>query len=129
MTGAEWIEAAHQGISISITAFAVFLSLFSGYLVVAYSVGKDLSRFQVSVINVVYVLSSLITLSANFGGIRDSLIARQQAAILVPEFPAGPDTDPVTWATAILAVNFLVLVASLVFMSQIRRDGLVKSNT
>lgn len=121
MNGAEWIEISQQASSNALAAFAIFLTMFSGYLVVAYSVGSRLSTFQVSFVNVVYLLSSMTVLWANYASIRDAMAARQQASVLVQQFPMGAAIEPMLVANAILAVNSLFLLGSLIFMYSVRR--------
>ena len=54
MTEAELIQSAQECWANAISVLAVVISVMSAYLIVAYAVGKDLTRQQVSLINVLY---------------------------------------------------------------------------
>ena len=44
----------------ALTALAIYLTIVSGYLVVAYAVGRDLDRFQVLFINAIFFIFATI---------------------------------------------------------------------
>ena len=54
MTEAELVQSAQEAWANAISTLAVVISVMSAYLIVAYAVGKDLTRQQVSLINVLY---------------------------------------------------------------------------
>ena len=56
MTTADWFEWGAQAMSNLAQFFAIFLTLTSAYLVMAFVAGKGLSRGQLVLINTFYVL-------------------------------------------------------------------------
>ena len=58
MTEAEIIASWTSLTEISATATAIYLSLVSGYLVVAYVAGKNLEKLQLIVVNTLFVIAA-----------------------------------------------------------------------
>jgi len=54
MTEAELLEAASNNWSIVISLLTIFISVISGYLVVAYLAGKELNTQQAALVNALY---------------------------------------------------------------------------
>jgi hypothetical protein len=53
-TAYEYMDLAYSGFAVATGAISLFIAVLSGYLVVAYTVGSNLTRLQVSVLNVTY---------------------------------------------------------------------------
>jgi hypothetical protein len=60
MTEAELIGAMTSFFDLGISTFGLWLTLTSGYLIVAYVAGKQLPRIQFSVLNGLYILTASI---------------------------------------------------------------------
>ena len=54
MTAYEYMDIAQNNYSISFTILSLLLAMFSGYFVAAYTMGENLSRVQVTLLNLVY---------------------------------------------------------------------------
>ena len=98
---------------------AVFISIISGYLIVAYTVGKKLTKYQVSFINLVFVISNItgfIGLMAQsnlvweYAELRASLNGGQEFNSAISE----------SWRILFSGVRILLVVGALVFMWQVR---------
>ena len=59
MTEAELVQAWGIFLGNSQTAMALYVSILSGYLVIAYVVGRKLSRFQVRVVSTLFATTAL----------------------------------------------------------------------
>ncbi len=55
------VDVLNNVTSNMLAAQALFISIVSAYLVVAYSVGRDLTFYQVSFVNVGFILFSVIS--------------------------------------------------------------------
>jgi hypothetical protein len=123
MTAADWLEFFNSSYANGLTSQVTILTLVSGYLVVAYTVGKKLTSLQVSIANIVYVGGSSTTLWANYQSMVNALYAGAQAARLDPSVAdtlggGGGSTVP---AIIVAGINALFVVFSLIFMLQVRR--------
>lgn len=125
MTAAEWMEVYTNTSANGLTAQMIVITMVSGYLVVAYAVGKQLSILQVTVANIVYLGGSGTALLSNYGSVLDGVTARMQAIALEPELPAliGAALNATQWAIIVTGFNACFVVASLVFMWHVRRGG------
>ena len=55
MTEAELLDNAIMAWSSDVTTFSVSITIISGYLIVAYITGASLTRYQVTVVNGLYI--------------------------------------------------------------------------
>ena len=99
--------------------FALYLTILSGYLAVAYLVGSQLTRSQVRLVNVMFVLSSVYFLWSTMGMWAAGLSNYLRAASDVWTFSLG-----LTAALNILLTVAMLagIVAGLQFMNRIRRQ-------
>jgi hypothetical protein len=67
MTEAELVEAATSYFDLGISTFGIWLTLTSGYLIVAYLAGKELPRVQYFVLNGLYVVIASICAMSSAG--------------------------------------------------------------
>ena len=123
MTSGDWFELSLLAGSNSLTGFAILLSLISGYMVVAYSVGDKLTALQVSLANAIYLGGCITTLYASFSNIRDAMMLRQKAMALADGITVGSGLSPVAMASVFAISQALFVVGSLVFMWQVRHGG------
>jgi hypothetical protein len=105
---------------------SIYLTLLFGYLVVAYLIGKNLTRVQVSIFNVLYCFSILGSTSIIAGGYAGMAAYWEYSAILVQElgrervFPMGEGLLSESFIITTMAINLCSLIASLYFMWSIR---------
>ena len=62
MTQYESLDLAQSAFSSSLAAYALFLSLVTGYLVTAYMAGRELDRGQVWLLSVLFVVVASIAI-------------------------------------------------------------------
>ncbi|MEH6584871.1 MAG: hypothetical protein V7754_23345 [Halioglobus sp.] len=105
----------------NIEIFGVYLF---GYLLVAYFIGATLSRPQVIVLNVIYVLFTGYQLLRVFGGILLSDLHEGDLLELLEQRHgvAYPSLDIVNfeWAATITILHVFAVIASLYFMWSVR---------
>jgi len=104
---------------------AVLITLISGYLVVAYLVGKRLTRTQLLITNALYLMSAFLLISVDFSLALDALVARKEIALQIPELDILYHTGQPTylWSSLIAIIHGCLIVASLVFMWQVRHSS------
>jgi hypothetical protein len=66
MTDAELLGLVQAEISLLDNGAEWLITILTGYLVIAYAIGKNLSLFQVSFVNVVFILLVLARVDANY---------------------------------------------------------------
>jgi hypothetical protein len=121
MSGSDWVEMYGVAFSLTVAGFGVLITIMSGYLVVAYLVGERLTRTQVFVTNTLYLISAFTMIGGNFQAVLDLSTAARQAALQIPEFPiVGASTNIYIWPTALASVHSSLIIASLIFMWQVR---------
>jgi len=73
MTLAELVENGFIAIDTGLLSISVYLTIVSGYLIVAYMAGNKLSRFQVYSISFLFVSFSLIMTLSTFAALRNGM--------------------------------------------------------
>ena len=117
MTDAELWELILISQANAATYFAIFLTLVSGYLVVAYTVGSGLLGSQISIVNVVFIVSALTVGFATYAALsRTSFLLGFVASEYASPLSAGIIYAAPVAALAMLAMKLMCLV----FMWQIR---------
>jgi hypothetical protein len=117
VTPAELIDSMMATAQTALTALAIYLTVLTGYMVAAYAVGADLTKYQIWFINflfvtfttpiswVTYVLFNLTAvLPTRFGEVESSWVASGFNLLL-------------------FAVQLLAIVGALVFMNAIRKKN------
>ena len=123
MTGSDWVEMYEMASSTSIASLALLISIMSGYLLVAYLVGERLTRFQVCVINTLYVMFAVTIVGGIFQSNLDIQFARNQLVLQIPEIAIYSDSDDSNWPMITTLINSSLIIASLIFMWQVRHPG------
>jgi hypothetical protein len=109
-----------NGVNSNITAGqAVFLSVLSAYLVVAYSVGKNLTTYQVSFINFVFILMMFVGFNAQAELLETAYAYGYQLDSLRPGAEAM-DTTAEAVKIVFMVMRAVLVVGALVFMWQVR---------
>ena len=117
MTEAELLEVAQIGWGNVISLLAVFLTVLSGYLIVAYVAGASMIRQQVIIINMLYILMGGMVLAAMF---TMSVRATEWATLSV-EVSVQRVNAPADWtAFGVTAACVVSMLASLKFMWDVR---------
>jgi len=117
MTEAELLEASSNNWSDTISLLTMFISVMSGYLVVAYLVGKELKTGQVVLVNFLYGAFISFTLFA----IYQMSGAAVEHGILASELSTQRTSRPQTWIPIVfLAIMLPMILASFKFMWDIR---------
>ncbi len=105
----------------ALSAQAIFFTALSAYLAVAFTVGKQLTRYQVIFVNIVFILM-FINMTVN----QYSLLHGSTYYIQVVEGARAGDTDPIpNMPKNVNAATFLILrsmlfMGALTFMWNIR---------
>lgn len=101
-----------------IAAQAIFYTTITAYLVVAYSVGKSLTTYQVAFINLAFLIAMTTgvmgvfanaSLIAEYNSIRQGLIEQRV-----------PEVFDRAWVITSAAVRVVMILGALVFMWQVR---------
>lgn len=122
MTESDWVEMYGMAFSTGVANLAVLITLMSGYLVVAYLVGKRLTRTQILVTNALYLMSAFTIVSGSFSVSLDMQIARKEMALLIPQLGLlnYAEVNIYFWPSIVVIINSCLIVASLFFMWQVR---------
>ena len=120
MTLYEVGELINGGNANLMSSQATFLSIVTAYLVVAYTVGEKLTRFQVVFVNTVFVLSML---NGIFGA--QALMAilneyLQEKQVILGNEDGLSDARTLFTSTIFIGIRAILLVGSLMFMWSVR---------
>ncbi len=120
MSAAEWYEISYLSYTAATEAFALIITVATGYIVAAYLVGSKLTKSQVTLITMVFVPAIIYFALALLGSLGDSIQARREAAAVIESIGVmGTFGEPVYLAFSLFIV-FGVLVISLKFMWDVR---------
>jgi len=124
MTASDWVEAYGMVSSVQLANNGILITLISGYLVVAYFVGKQLTRTQVIIMNALYLIIALLLIAGSFYWGLDAQIARKMMALQIPEFNLGgyAEVNTYLWPSIVSIVYSCLIFASLFFMWQVRHS-------
>ena len=120
MTQYEYLDLAQSAFSSSIAAYALFLSIVTGYLVTAYMVGRELNRGQVWLLSGLFLVVASIAVWSVSSYIYWGVV--YTAAAAADEIERSAMT-PEPWLPAFMAiVNVATAIACLLFMWNVRRQ-------
>ena len=120
MTGAEWIEMSQNAASNGSAIYAIFLTIMSAYIVVAYMVGKELNRSQLLLINTFFLFSAGVSILLLLGACQKHAMAFNQAAMKVNELQAYSEASVVIALVLLGVGNTFFMLAGLKLMWDIR---------
>ena len=122
MTASDWIEMYGMVWSANIANSGLLITLMSGYLVVAYLVGKRLTRTQILVTNTLFLMSACFFVAGAFQLNLDTQIARKAMALQIPELDlfSYANMNIYFWPSIVSIVYSCLIFASLFFMWQMR---------
>ncbi len=111
-----------NGINSNITAGqAVFLTTLSAYLVVAYSVGKSLTAYQVGFINFAFILMMFVGFNAQAELLETAYSYGYQLDSLRTG-PGAMDTTAEVVKIVFMMMRAVLVIGALVFMWQVRHS-------
>ena len=117
MTEYELVDAIASYNSAGGTFFTIWLSTLSAYAITAYMAGRELTSFQVTWLNTLYLFASFTVIFAFHGSFRTSVFYAQQVRDLNPVSPHTIVYEVILLITALaLAGTF----ATLKFMWDVR---------
>ena len=117
MTHAELVEAATAYFEVAADMFSIYLTVTSGYMIVAYLVGARLTRPQVSLITALYILVSSISTYTFYGFAMRGVIYSSRQGELDPSLPIYGSPTFVMVFSILLVLGF---IASVKFMWDVR---------
>ena len=118
MTEAELVEAWGLFLGNSQTGLGLYLSLLTGYLIIAYLVGEKLTRSQVLIVSILYFFANSMISLWFFAWWSRALEFAMEAKQLNPDRQVANSQGITLSITAFL---FMAIVASLYFMWSVRR--------
>ena len=124
MTESDFAEMIQGSMNNGFTSFTIWLTIVSGYLYVAYSAGRDLTKLQVTIINSLYIVASIVFTASSSLFFSRAAATIQVKAEIIPS-AVLPATNMKLMEAIILGmfiVMFSGLLASLYFMINIRRE-------
>ena len=98
---------------------AIFLTTLSAYRVVAYSVGKTLTTYQVSFINFVFILMMYVGFNARASQAALACAYADQLSSFRPG-TEGVDTTAEVVRIVFTSIRFVLAVGALIFIWQVR---------
>jgi hypothetical protein len=98
---------------------AIFLTTLSAYLVVAYSVGKALTPYQVGFINVVFLLMMFVGFNAQIA-LLGLVYGLSEQLASVTSYADGPSTTAEVVRIVFTGIRLVMVVGAIVFMWQVR---------
>jgi hypothetical protein len=101
-----------------IAAEALFLTVLSAYVVIAYAVGSKLNTYQIAFMNFVFIGFAFINLSALYSMTDQIYYLGKMSAAFRSEGQMGAVGESVYWL--ILSIRLLMAFGALVFMWQVR---------
>jgi len=120
MEPADWLEFAQGAMSNSAAFFAIFWTLVSGYLFIAYSIGQKLLRSHVVFINLLFLVSTSMSSLASTVASKNGLLAMRQAAANLDEITTLTQGQAVAALTVAASANIVVILGCLKFMWDMR---------
>ncbi len=118
MTPYEALDLAQSTFSNSLAAYAILLTLVSGYLLTAYMVGAELTHVQVRILTLLFlIVAGILVWSMSAYAYWGEVFSSQARPASVARSVMGPQT----WLPAFLAiVNIGTVIASMFFMWTVR---------
>ena len=117
MTEGDLIQAAQATWANVISMTTVETTLLTGYIIVAYMAGKNLSKSQVTIVNTLYVLLSMFSLLSIYVL---SMHATEMGALSI-EMSEQRTRGPQLWLPlGVVTIYVFCLLASLKFMWDVR---------
>jgi hypothetical protein len=120
MEPSDWLEFAQGAMSNAAAFFAIFWTLVSGYLFIAYSIGEKLLKAHVIFINLLFLVSTSMSTLASLVASTNGLLAIRQAETTIGEVTALSANQANTVLIISAVVNLAVVLGCLKFMWDMR---------
>ena len=117
MTEAELLESAGVAWSNFITSFSLAITIISGYLIVAYTVGSSLTRSQIILVNALF-LGTMVSIVLGLNGFGASAADFESVAWAMTSQRAFEPTPWARWGVILFVV--LIVFGALQFMKDVR---------
>ena len=117
MIEVEAIEAMYAMGANVVDSASTYLTVVTGYLIAAYFIGRELTRFQMSVISALFVALSLSFIGAIYVGLNNILAISTQYPVQINVW-LNYVSKPVN--VLVLVVDMLGIIMALIFMWSIR---------
>ena len=117
MTEVEAIEAMYAMGANVVDSASTYLTVVTGYLIAAYFIGRELTRFQMAVISALFVSFSLSFIGAIYVGLNNILAISTQYPVQINGW-LNYVSKPVN--VLVLVVDMLGIIMALIFMWSIR---------
>ena len=121
MTAYELADLAMNAQNTVPAVFALFLSIASGYLILAKLAGGSLTKLQVSIVNLVFVTSQLLLISGWLTRWNMYVHFQELASQKSHEIPP-PDSMLTLVVGAIVLIFIITIIGSLLYMASVRRS-------
>ena len=116
MTAYEYMDLAYSGFSSAATMVSLLVAVLSGYLIVAYAIGSNLTRLQVTVLNIVYSIWTIYILMSGF----ISLTRTRHHIILAVELDQQLSSPVALIVHGYVSIGLMLWLTSLWFMWSVR---------
>ena len=103
-------------LSAGMESVALYLTIVSGFLIVAYSAGSEIPKFLSAMITTLFFVFSMIVI---FGGYETFFAAHNYSRIFGPELQYP--TISIWYARAVVAAEIVGIIGCLVYMYQVRK--------
>ena len=120
MTIVELMGLAHGEANTALMLSDGALATLTGYLLIAYFTGSKLTLFQVSFVNVVFILTRLANFLAMQGVVQRNAYWGEKIRELEPAIPFGTLADAGRGSMLAWAIFWLITGGALLFMWQVR---------
>ena len=104
-----------------IASQAVFLTIVSAYLVVSYSVGRDLTKYQAGFISLVFLMLMIVDYFATASLMQDVYELHEIRMGLQGEQELN-ETLNETVSAIFVSIRLVITIGALIFMWQVRRS-------
>ena len=115
------MEVVNGAVANTLSAQAIFFTVLSAYLAVAYTIGNKLTKYQVAFVNMLFLIA-FFNLTANQLTLMESTIYYVQLAIeargAIEASISG--VSPKMNMLMFFSIRFLMLVGAILFMWQVR---------
>lgn len=122
MGTADWFDLMTAAMGNTASFYALFWTLVSGYLVLAFVVGERLTRSQLTIVNFLFIVSTSGTTFSAVTACRNALLAYRKGASSVEEMTALSSGQAYGFLVIMCIFNLLAILSCLKFMWDIRHS-------
>lgn len=101
---------------------AIFITIFTAYVAVAYTTGRELSSFQVTFINICFVTFMALAAQGGTFSLEQIFLYSQQLAELQQTTAGDSEALRVVGRTMFFGVRILLVIGAMIFMWQVRHS-------